>query len=394
MDPITLSLIAAGGTLLINAYAAYQKGELSEDEYRRASKAADELERKLKALRPDETWQNIDPQLLIESAKYAPEIASFVEENAPQIIQEADSATEKRIQRQALKSYAAQAETGRDVISEAQQEQAQFETDARSKSRRNQLMDSLRRQGALGSGAGLVAQLEGEQSDAQAARAQSLEAVQGAEMRRRDSIGKAAGLAGQIRSQNTDVESANVGTMNSFNQRLANAKNLYNRYASGERNQAQELNQNREISRTASNINTGNKYAMYNREQTLNARERARQFDQDLVNRMFDARSGAERNRYAGNVEKIGDYATAVNSAVGAGASVYSAANAPSKSSLLESAKQGAADQIARQSVNQGVNLMDDETLNVPYSPTRREYGLGIQYDNDTALKRKLKNSR
>ena len=126
---LPLAILLGVGSTAINAYAAYKKGEISEAEYRRATAAADELERKLKTLRPDDTWESINPQLLTEAAKYSPDIAGFVEENAPQLIQEADSATEKRIQRQALQSYAAQAETGRDVISEAQQEQALFEKD-------------------------------------------------------------------------------------------------------------------------------------------------------------------------------------------------------------------------------------------------------------------------
>ena len=338
MEPITMSIIAGLASTGITALAAYKKGEISEAEYRRAIAAADELERKLKTLRPDETWENINPQLLTEAAKFSPDIAAFVEENAPQLIQEADSATEKRIQRQALQSYAAQAETGRDVISEAQQEQALFEADARAKSRRNQLMESLRRQGALGSGAGLVAQLQGEQAEQQAAREQSLRAVQEAEQRRRQSLSQAASLSGQIRGQNLNVESANVGTMNAYNQRLANARNLYNQYTSGERNQAQQINQNREIARQSSNINTANEYARMNRMQALAAKDRARQYDVDTTNKLFDVRGGAESARSKAKAQQYADYATAVTSGIGTGLSAYTAFKPGGVKKLAEAA--------------------------------------------------------
>ena len=114
-----------------NAYFAYKKGEISEEEYRKAMASNDELERKLKSLRPDETWENIDPTLLQEAAKYSPDIAAFVQENAPELITEAKSATEKRVQREALQKYSQMAETGKDVVSEAQREQALYEADAR-----------------------------------------------------------------------------------------------------------------------------------------------------------------------------------------------------------------------------------------------------------------------
>lgn len=321
--PILAAIGIGGASLAVNAYAAYKKGEISEAEYRQAVAAANELENKLRTMRPDETWENIDPKLLSEAAKYSPEIAAFVQENAPQLIQEPESDTEKRVQRQALQTLAAQAETGRDVISEAQREQALFEADARAKARRGQLMEALRRQGALGSGAGLVAQLQGEEEAARGAREEALRGTQEAELRRRQALGQAASLAGQIRGQNIQVESANVGTMNAYNQRLANARNLYNQYSASERNRAQALNQQRQRETEQYNIGLQNQYAMFNRQQQEAARERARQFDVDVTKQMFDVRRGAESQRAAGEREKLGGYATAVTSGLGAGLSTY-----------------------------------------------------------------------
>lgn len=334
--------IALGiGSLAINAWTAFQKKEISEDEYRRAISAANELEAQLKKLRPDDTWENIDPKLLQKAAEYVPNIAAFVEENAPQLVTEANSAAEKRIQRQALQSYAAQAETGRDVIADAQREQALFESDARAKQRQQMLMQRLKQQGMLGTGAGLAAQLQTEQAEQQAARQESLRGVQEAEMRRRQALGQAASLAGQMRQANVNVESANVNTMNEYNQRLANAKNMYNRYASGARNEAQLENQRREMDRERYNLGLTNQYALYNRQQQAAARERARQHDLYSVNKLFDVRGGTEQGRVQGERAFMGDMATAVTSGLGTGLSAYTGLEGLNQAKLANAAQSG-----------------------------------------------------
>lgn len=343
MEPLTTALLIGGVSMAANAFAAYQKGEISAEEYRQAVAAANELEQRLKTLRPDETWQDIKPELLQKAAEFVPDIANFVQENAPQLITEAGAAAEKRIQRQALQKYAAQAETGRDVISEAQREQALFEADARAKQRQQALMEKMRQQGMLGSGAALAAQMQTEQATAQEARQASLQGAQEAEMRRRQALGEAAQLAGQLRQANVNVESANVQTMNAFNQRLANARNLYNQYASGQRNQSQMENQRREMARQAANLQTANQYALMNRQQALAARERARQFDYDVANRMFDIRRGAEAGKYGAERQKLADYTTAFTGGIGTGLAAYGGLSSAAAKTAAQAAAQGAA---------------------------------------------------
>lgn len=355
--PIAAMLIAGGVSFGINALAAYKKGEISKEQYRQAMAASQELERKLKSLRPDETWEDINPQLLSAAAKYSPEIAAFVQEKAPELIKEAQSTTEKQVQRAALQKYSAMAETGRDVISQAQREQALFEADARAKQRQQALMDRMRQQGLLGSGAGLQAQLATEQATAQEARQAALQGVQEAEMRRRQALGQAASLAGQIRGQNLQVESANVGTMNAYNSRLANARNLYNQYAAGQRNQAQQINQQRERETEQYNLGLQNQYALYNRQQREAARERARQYDVDTLKTIHGARQRAEGDRFAGRREFIGDMGSAVTSGLGAGLSAYGMAGgfgggASAGQNLVNGIARGAANAAGQQMVN------------------------------------------
>lgn len=370
------ALLLGGAAFGTNVLAAFKKGEISEREYRQAIEAANELERKLKSLRPDETWQDIKPELLQKAAEFVPDIAAFVEENAPELVTEAGSAAEKRIQRQALQKYATQAETGRDVVSEAQREQALFEADARAKQRQQTLMERMRQQGMLGSGAALAAQLQTEQATAQEARQESLRGVQEAEMRRRQALGEAASLAGQIRGQNFNVESANVGTMNSYNQRLANARNLYNQYTSGQRNQAQMENQRREMARTAANIQTSNQYALMNRQQALAARERARQYDVDVLNRMYGIRQGAEASRFAADRQFVADMGSAVTSGLGVGLSTYgalSSSGANAAKSVAQGAAQGLTDSAIKQTYLAPTNPADIE-IESNYGPAPQSY--------------------
>lgn len=323
MDPLTIAIIAGGASFALNAYTAYKKKEISEAEYKRAMEAARLLENQLKQLRPSDTWEDINPELLKEVAKFNPDVAAFVQENAPQLITEAGSETEKRVQKEALQKYAAMSETGQDVISDAQREQALFEADARARSRQQQLQEALRRKGQLGSGQARALQFQLEQEEAQNARQAALQGVQEAENRRRQSLNQAASMASNIRQGNLQVESANVGTMNAYNQRLANAQNLYNQYASNIRNQAQLTNQQREIERERYNLGLSNQYNMFNRMQREAAKERARQFDENLLNRMYDIREGRETLRSQGEKEFLGDMGTAVTSGISTGAQTY-----------------------------------------------------------------------
>lgn len=398
--PIAAMLIAGGVSFGINALAAYKKGEISKEQYRQAMAASQELERKLKSLRPDETWEDINPQLLSAAAKYSPEIAAFVQEKAPELIKEAQSTTEKQVQRAALQKYSAMAESGRDVISQAQREQALFEADARAKQRQQALMDRMRQQGLLGSGAGLQAQLATEQATAQEARQAALQGVQEAEMRRRQALGQAASLAGSIRGQNLQVESANVGTMNAYNSRLANARNLYNQYAAGQRNQAQQINQQRERETEQYNLGLQNQYALYNRQQREAARERARQYDVDTLKTIHGARQRAEGDRFAGKREFIGDMGSAITSGIGTAMSLGGLSLQADKldaERAVNAAGQGLTQQAftpsagGRQPYNLGVdysmNFAPDnmgagqefEDLSIPYAPkTRQAFNLGV----------------
>lgn len=343
MEPITGMLIVGVGTYLINAEAAYRKKEISEAEYKRAMEAARVFENQLRQLRPSDTWQDINPELLKEVAKYSPEVAAFVQENAPQLITEAKSETEKRVQKEALQKYAAMSETGRDVISDAQREQALFEADARARSRQQQLQEALRRKGQLGSGQARALQFQLEQQEAQNARQAALQGVQESENRRRQSLSQAASLASQLRQSNLQVETANVNTMNSYNSRLANARNLYNEYAANTRNQAQQINQQREMERERYNLGLTNQYNMFNRMQREAAKERARQFDENLLNRMYDIREGNQGRRSQSEKEYVGDMGTAITSGLGAGMGAYSAissANALQSAANLNQSKQ------------------------------------------------------
>lgn len=368
-------------TAATNAYFAYQNGEISKEQYRQAVDAANALEKQLKSLRPDETWQNLDPQLLQKTAEFVPEIASFVEENAPQLIKEAGTEEQQRIQRQALRQYAAQAESGRDVISEAQREQALFEAGARSKQRQQLLQQRLKQQGLLGTGAALSAQLGIEQEEEQTARQSALQGVQEAEMRRRQALGQAASMAGQMREQSLQVESANVGTMNQYNQRLANARNLYNQYASGARNEAQLENQRREMQRQAANLQMANEYARYNREQAMAAKERARAYDVDVATKMHGIRSGAEQQKYEGQRATNAGYGSAITSGLGAGMSMYgglSSAQAASAALGASASKQAYYDALLKnmgQGAAYGIGQGLGSSTTQRYQP---RYNLGI----------------
>lgn len=326
MVPLIVAGAVAVGSLAAGLYSSYKQGKISEEEYRRKKQITDSLKAKLESPSGE-----IEPFTFEEyemTRQFIPEVAQFLEEKSPQTISEAKSQEAQALQRQALQQYSAMSQSGSDVISDAQRAQAEFESGALAKSRRQQVLRDMTQRGLVGSGAGgsgqeLLAQMAGTQ-DAQAQQYQAgLQAAQGAEQRRLSALDKMAGLAGSVRGQNLEVEGLNADIMNSYNQRLASAQNLYNQYAANTRNQGQRFNIGEES--RVSGLNTAGR-------NTTNAANITRQ--EDANNRVFDINRdnalltaemdlGLSANNAANRRQKVANTTSAVTGTLGAGASIY-----------------------------------------------------------------------
>lgn len=301
--------IAAVGVVSA-AYSEYQRGEISREEFNKRKALAKRLEDGLRA--PSGQAKPFTPEEYADIQKYAPQIATFVQENRPSLIKEAVSQKEIRTQQEGLDALRSRASSGRDVIADAQREEALFEADARAKGRREQILRDMANRGLSGSGQDILAQLQGSQDAAVGARQASLDAVKQAEARRLSALGDMTNLAGSIRGQNRQVEQTNVDIMNSYNQRLANAQNLYNQSTANTQNDAQKFN----IANQA-RVSMGNTDLRNNAEQNnLTRQEQAQKdlldFENDKLKSIVNTEAGiaaaqgqAARDRVAGTNQLI-----------------------------------------------------------------------------------------
>ena len=226
--------------LAAGAYSAWKQGEINDEQYAAAKAAAKKYEESLEA--PPGTAPKFTPEEYAQVQQYAPKLAQHIQETRPEMMSEGNSQSEIRAQREGLDAFRNRAMTGKDVISDAQQEEALFSADAQAKGRREQTLHDLANRGLSGSGQDLFSQQVGSQQAQVNARQQSLDAAKQAEGRRMDALGQMTNLATNVRGQNRQTEQVNADIMNSYNQRLSSGQNQYNNHTAQIQNNAQEFN--------------------------------------------------------------------------------------------------------------------------------------------------------
>jgi hypothetical protein len=258
------------------AYTAYKNGEISEEEYARAQQDAEEYQRAVEELGDAAPPPQYSPELIGILAKYNPELPMQIQEAAPEMISESESVTEKGLQRDVLSKLSQLSETGDDAISLAQREQAAFDADSNAKRRRDQVVKDMAQRGLGGSGADILTQMQAQQDANVTERQAALDAAAGAQGRRYDALNKLGSLAGQVRGQNTDVESLNRNIMNSFKQRTASAKQIFENNRANTMNEAQQYNVGNENSRNIQNVGIKNQGQMTNQNRDIAYQDKVR----------------------------------------------------------------------------------------------------------------------
>jgi hypothetical protein len=191
------------------------------------------------------------------------------------LVTESDSGFEKGKQREALNQLSGLAGSGNDAISRAETEKAAYQADAAAKSRRNEVLRQMQQSGLGGSGQSILSSIAGGQQDDQAQYLGGLQSAADAQKRRIDAIGQMGSLATNVRGQNFNTEQANKTIMNRFRENTANAKNLYNRQTTQDKNEAAKFNINQNQTIADKNVGLGNSELVMNDERKA-AYERAK----------------------------------------------------------------------------------------------------------------------
>lgn len=319
MIPIALGVAAVATSL----YSAYKQGQISEDQLAQQQKMLEDYKRELDNLPEGAPPPVFTPELYQVISTYKPEFAQQIEEEAPELVTEQDSVTEKGYQRDVLNKLSNLSQTGSDAISDAAREQAAFEADSGATRRRNEIVKQMAQRGLGGSGADILTQLQSSQDEAVNQRQAAMQAAADAQSRRYSALNQLGSLSGQVRSQNTNVEEANRNVMNAFKQRTSNARNQYQRYLADTQNDAQLKNMQAAQAAADNNVGLRNTSNLGNMTRAFDTQESRRKEKKGDLASMFGIQRQDLASQGAAAKEKVGNYATAANVAIGAGSDYY-----------------------------------------------------------------------
>ena len=182
-------------------------------------------------LPPDFNMKKLTPEVFKVVAKYEPQAAQTIKEQAPELIKDSATGTEGRqAQIDALRKFKdISANEGNDPQMMAALQDAAQRSQIESQSRQGSILQDAARRGTMGAGTTLAAQLSGsEQAMSDQAAASRMAAVE-AYKNKLAAMREAAGLGGQINQSERQMSGQNADIINAFNQRTsANAQNQAN----------------------------------------------------------------------------------------------------------------------------------------------------------------------
>lgn len=205
-------------------------------------------------------WSKLTPEKYQVIGQFAPEIAPYVKEVAPQVVQ--DTAVGKegmQSQLAALRQLQQVASGGMDPQFAQRLQEASDRSQQAAQSRQESIMQDYQRRGLLGSGTQLAAELSGAEGAMQRGAAQSQDAATQAYLNQLQALQSSAQLGGEIRGQELDVASRNAQIANAFNQRSSAAFQKYLSDAANDRNLAAVENLRRSQGVADKNVEAANR---------------------------------------------------------------------------------------------------------------------------------------
>jgi len=270
--------VAVGvGSALAQWYTSEQARNASDAERKRMAELINALQD------PQFDPNSITPEQYAVVSQYVPEMAPYIEEAKPTIIQEtADMARGRQAQRDALEKLSGIASsTGVDPQMQALANEASRRAQGEAQSRQASILQDANRRGTLSGGIGIASQL-GASSDAmdRLASTQNQNAAN-AYQQRLNALLESGTLGGQMRNQEIDMQGKNAAIINAFNQRNAAGRQDYENSRVNMVNDATLKNLQAQQGQADRNVGLKNDYAKYNQGRS-----------DDIQKSLYDARTG------------------------------------------------------------------------------------------------------
>lgn len=322
MEPITASLAVAAGAQAIGALVNAYNGEKARGADR---KRLAEIRAIFEKIKPPDYDVSIDappqyheqvlaqpryseamqgpsfdtskltPEDLKVVGKYTPELAPYIAEANPQLIQRSQEAMQGRgAMQKALERYMQMGETGDDAISAQDAFMARLQAGQDTRSRQQALEQSFARRGQLGSGMQFAGQLQAGQAAGNQQALAQMQAAADAQRRRLGALASGAQLGGQIYGQEMDLASQNAAIINDFNRRMASSRQAFENQRAGAMNAAQQFNLGMEQDIANANVVARNRAQEMNLRRSDDITRYQGDWQRQERNRMDDI----ERQRY------------------------------------------------------------------------------------------------
>lgn len=177
------------------------------------------------------------------AAKYVPQLANYIEEQAPQTVKAtADGQAGREAQMSALSKLRNLSDTGEDLQSQVMRQRALGEAAAQNQAQQATIQQNAAQRGVGGSGMEFMQAMMNQQGSNQAASRNAQDAALAAYQTRLDAMRQGAALGGQVRESDVSEQARNAGIINDYNQRKAAEANRYQQYIANANNQAQQYN--------------------------------------------------------------------------------------------------------------------------------------------------------
>lgn len=210
-------------------------------------------------------YSRITPESFASVGQFVPEVAEFVRETNPQLIEATAAAKEGRTaQLEALRRYKDIASGQFDPMFAQKMQEASDRARIEAQGRQQAALQDAQRRGALDSGVQLAAQLQGgSESMTRGALASQLAAAE-AYRNQLNALDRSASLGGDIRSSEMSEAARNAAIINDFNQRTSRNYQDYLMNRANMSNQAQRENLAREQAIADANVSQRNRFSVEN----------------------------------------------------------------------------------------------------------------------------------
>ncbi len=300
---IPVAIAVAVGTGIAQYMNSEQARKASAKERQKMSEALQKIQE------PGFDFSNITPEEYKVIGKYVPQVAQYVAEANPTLIEKSGQMKEGQgAMLDALRQYKNIAQSNSDPAFQAQMDLAARKTQAEAQSRQESALLAAQRRGQGGSLASLGAQLQGGSAamdrNAEMGKNAAIEAYRN----KLDAMRQSAALGGQVYAQDEGYQRNNADIVNSYNARAATGRQNYLNNSADTLNSAQRVNLQAAQGAADSNVAARNSAALANRDRVNALRQ------QVYGNTM--AKYGQQVNNSNANVQGINSAAQDRNQAM------------------------------------------------------------------------------